>query len=57
LPLYPWWSVLSVANPAMTAAPLYIAGAAVLVFSVVFSVFGHRRISFAEGLQAPQKIR
>jgi hypothetical protein len=41
----------------MTAAPLYIAGAAVLVFSVVFSVFGHRRISFAEGLQAPQKIR
>jgi len=34
----------------------YIAGAVVLVFSVVFSFFGHRHISFAEGLQTRQKI-
>ena len=32
----------------------YIAGAIVLVFSVVFSFFGHRHISFADGNQAPQ---
>jgi putative flippase GtrA len=32
----------------------YIAGAIVLVFSVVFSFFGHRHISFADRNQAPQ---
>lgn len=32
----------------------YIAGAIVLVFSVVFSFFGHRHISFADGNQDPQ---
>ena len=32
----------------------YIAGAIVLVFSVVFSFFGHRHISFADGNQSPQ---
>jgi putative flippase GtrA len=33
----------------------YIAGAIVLVFSIVFSFFGHRRISFATGqrIQSP----
>src|SRR5580692_4370723 len=30
----------------------YIAGALVLVFSVIFSFFGHRHISFAEGNRA-----
>ena len=35
----------------------YIAGAIVLVFSVVFSFFGHRHISFAEGKQIPQSPR
>jgi putative flippase GtrA len=32
----------------------YIAGAVVLVFSMVFSFFGHRHISFADRNQAPQ---
>jgi len=32
----------------------YIAGAIVLVFSIVFSFFGHRHISFANRNQAPQ---
>ena len=32
----------------------YIAGAIVLVFSIVFSFFGHRHISFADRKQAPQ---
>jgi putative flippase GtrA len=35
----------------------YMAGAIVLVFSVVFSFFGHRHISFADGNQAPQNTR
>jgi putative flippase GtrA len=35
----------------------YIAGALVLVFSVVFSFFGHRHISFADGIRAPQRGR
>src|ERR1039458_2888644 len=35
----------------------YIAGAIVLVFSIVFSFFGHRHISFADGNQAPQSAR
>jgi putative flippase GtrA len=35
----------------------YIAGAIVLVFSVAFSFVGHRHISFAEGGQAPRKVR
>jgi putative flippase GtrA len=32
----------------------YIAGAIVLVFSIIFSFFGHRRISFATGKRIPQ---
>ena len=32
----------------------YIAGAIVLVFSIVFSFFGHRHISFADRTQASQ---
>jgi len=32
----------------------YIAGAIVLVFSIVFSFFGHRHISFAGSKQAPR---
>jgi putative flippase GtrA len=32
----------------------YIAGAIVLVFSILFSFFGHRHISFADRNQAPQ---
>jgi putative flippase GtrA len=32
----------------------YIAGAIVLVFSIVFSFFGHRHISFADRNQASQ---
>jgi putative flippase GtrA len=32
----------------------YIAGAVVLVFSVLFSFFGHRHISFADRTQTPQ---
>jgi putative flippase GtrA len=35
----------------------YIAGAIVLVFSVVFSFFGHRHISFADGNRDPQSTR
>lgn len=35
----------------------YIAGAIVLVFSIVFSFFGHRHISFADRNQAPQGTR
>ncbi len=35
----------------------YIAGAMVMVFSVVFSFFGHRRISFATSNQTPQSQR
>ncbi len=35
----------------------YIAGAIVLVFSIVFSFFGHRRISFAEGTQSAPSTR
>ena len=35
----------------------YIAGAIVLVISVVFSFFGHRHISFADGQQTPQSAR
>jgi putative flippase GtrA len=35
----------------------YIAGAIVLVFSVVFSFFGHRHISFAKSNQVPQSSR
>jgi putative flippase GtrA len=35
----------------------YIAGALVLVFSIVFSFFGHRHISFANGKQAPHNLR
>lgn len=35
----------------------YIAGAMVLVFSVVFSFFGHRHISFAKRDQIPQNPR
>lgn len=35
----------------------YIAGAIVLVFSVMFSFFGHRHISFADGYRAPQSGR
>jgi putative flippase GtrA len=35
----------------------YIAGAIVLVISVVFSFFGHRHISFADGKQAPHSAR
>jgi putative flippase GtrA len=34
----------------------YIAGAIVLVFSIVFSFFGHRHISFADRNQAPQGV-
>jgi len=32
----------------------YIAGAIVLVFSIAFSFFGHRHISFAESNRSPQ---
>jgi len=32
----------------------YIAGAIVLVFSIIFSFFGHRRISFGPGKRTPQ---
>ena len=32
----------------------YIAGAIVLVFSIVFSFFGHRHISFADRNRSPQ---
>jgi len=32
----------------------YIAGAIVLVFAIVFSFFGHRHISFANGNRTPQ---
>jgi putative flippase GtrA len=32
----------------------YIAGAIVLVFAIVFSFFGHRHMSFANGNQTPQ---
>lgn len=35
----------------------YIAGAILLVFSVVFSFFGHRHISFANRRQAPERRR
>ena len=35
----------------------YIAGALVLVFSVVFSFFGHRHISFGRSKQAAQGAR
>src|SRR5271154_694462 len=35
----------------------YIAGAIVLVFSVVFSFFGHRHISFADRKPDPQSAR
>ncbi len=35
----------------------YLAGAIVLVFSVVFSFFGHRHISFATPSQTPQHTR
>ena len=35
----------------------YIAGAIVLVFSVLFSFFGHRHISFADGQQSTQSAR
>ena len=35
----------------------YIAGAIVLVFAVVFSFFGHRHISFADGNQDQQHRR
>ena len=35
----------------------YIAGAIVLVFSVIFSFFGHRHLSFADGVQAPKSKR
>lgn len=34
----------------------YIAGAVVLVFSVIFSFFGHRHISFADGNRAQQNV-
>jgi putative flippase GtrA len=32
----------------------YIAGAIVLVFTIIFSFFGHRRFSFGLGKRAPQ---
>ena len=35
----------------------YIAGGMVMVFSVVFSFFGHRHISFATSNQTPQGTR
>jgi hypothetical protein len=35
----------------------YIAGAIVLVFSVMFSFLGHRHISFADGNRAQQSGR
>jgi len=35
----------------------YIAGAIVLVFSIVFSFFGHRHISFAGGNQGQPSVR
>jgi putative flippase GtrA len=35
----------------------YIAGAIVLVFSVLFSYFGHRHISFADDNQSAQSAR
>lgn len=35
----------------------YIAGAILLVFSVVFSFFGHRRISFSGSKPSPQSAR
>lgn len=35
----------------------YIAGAIVLVFSVVFSFFGHRHISFRESKPSPESAR
>jgi putative flippase GtrA len=35
----------------------YIAGAIVLVFSVFFSFFGHRHISFSDRTQTPQSTR
>jgi putative flippase GtrA len=35
----------------------YIGGAMVLVFSIVFSFFGHRHISFAKSSQTPQSTR
>ena len=35
----------------------YIAGAIALGFSVLFSFFGHRHISFADGNQSPQSAR
>jgi putative flippase GtrA len=34
----------------------YIAGAIVLVFSIIFSFIGHRRISFVAGKPAPQIV-
>ena len=34
----------------------YVAGAIVLVFSIIFSFFGHRRISFAQNKPAPQIV-
>lgn len=44
-------------QPGYERSAPYIAGAFVLVFSVVFSFFGHRHISFADGIRAPQKAR
>jgi len=34
----------------------YIAGAVVLVFSIIFSFFGHRHISFGASKQAPLSV-
>jgi putative flippase GtrA len=41
-------------QPGHDGSAPYIAGAIVLVFSIGFSFFGHRHISFADRNQAPQ---
>ncbi len=40
-----------------TRAAPYIAGAIVLVFSVIFSFFGHRHFSFGGSKQSPEVVR
>jgi putative flippase GtrA len=41
-------------QPGHDRSALYIAGAIVLVFSIAFSFFGHRHISFADRNRSPQ---
>jgi len=44
-------------RPGYDRSAPYIAGAIVLVFSIVFSFFGHRHISFADRQSTPQYRR